>query len=1137
MGISIDQYRIAIGCFTSKCSKNLLFFWYFLFPKFVELYLILLLRKISNDIETNPGPIKICQANVQSLMALPQGTARAVGLRPPKLIELEALVQFESIDILCLSESWLSNDYSDKDINISNMTKIYRRDRGSRGGGVAIFARDSLVVKRLKHIEPSESEIICLDVQLPNSPKHILLTQCYRPDTRNVLDFSSDLLDIHDFSVQSNYYMSVYVGDFNGKNDRWYVYDKTNTEGSILQSVIENMNCVQVVDFPTRFRNDKTSCLDLLFTNRDNLISDLHSSSPIGKSDHVPVIFEIKCNYPKIKKFTRNIWNLQAGNSEELNRHLLNLDWETILDTNDANISTNRWYNLFIQVADLYIPHKTITINNDDLPYMTRRLKKLIRTKDKYFKIYQSSGLESDHDIYKFHRNTLTYELRQAESKYYDQLSQDLLINQTNSKMWWKLIKKTTSNTGSALHETPILDNDILIYDDKGKAQAFNKFFTTSVQTENKDDPIPIDHNLLYYPKIPSITINEVDVYELLKKLDTSKATGPDNISNALLKHCSLSLAKPLCIIFNLSLKTGVFPLMWKSANVTPIFKNKGDKKNCDFYRPISLLPCVSKVFEKLMFSHIYEFLRKNKIIVPNQSGFTAGDSAIFQISHIIDKMLRSMDHGQEVTAIFLDLAKAFDIVWRKGLIFKLDRVGIRNSNDCKMLDWFSSYLSERSQKVVLNGIASDSMFNDSGVPQGSVLGPLLFLIYINDLVHGLKCQSYLFADDTSLFDTSENVYDSIPRLASDLSFISSWAKKWKIKINASKTEGLIINKKANPSPYVIPKIQLNGCQVNFVNEHKHVGIWLNKKLDWKTHISNLASKANSRMGILRKFKYKLPRVVLNQCYLSYVRPLMEYGGALFANEDDKDLKLLDDIQMEALHIVSGAKKKTSHELLKKEANWPDLSLRRTFQQVIFLHKIIHNKYPTYLYKSLPPMRDQSNRPERKYKFNTPHFDHAFYRDSIIPSSISNWNELPNHIRTIVKIDTFKLMLKREYLEPPKPLYHYGERFSQMSHARIRVKFSNLNFHLYNYNLVESPNCRHCNLPETPNHYFFICNKFSVERTKLLQKIERILRSNNINNKITLELLLHGTEKLSYTLNTQIIDAVHSFIRATGRNP
>ena len=453
------------------------------------------------------------------------------------------------------------------------------------------------------------------------------------------------------------------------------------------------------------------------------------------------------------------------------------------------------------------------------------------------------------------------------------------------------------------------------------------------------------------------------------------------------------------------------------------------------------------------------------------------------------------------------------------------------------MLDWFRSYLCDRSQKVVLNGKSSDSMYNNSGVPQGSVLGPLLFLIYINDLVHGLKCQSYLFADDTSLFDTSDNMYDSIPRLASDLSFISSWARKWKIKINASKTEGLLINKKANPNPYVIPKIQLNDCQVVFVNEHKHVGIWLNKKLDWKTHIANLASKANKRMGILRKFKYKMPRVVLNQIYLSYVRPLMEYGGALFANEDEKDLKLLDNIQIEALHIVSGAKKKTSHDLLKKEANWPDLSVRRRFHQIMFLHKVIHNQYPTYLYNSLPPMQDPTNRSERKYKFNTPGYLHAFYRDSVIPSTISNWNNLPNHIRTIKKLDTFKFMLKKEYLEPPNPLYHYGYRFSQMSHTRIRVKFSNLNFHLFNHKLATSPNCNHCNLPETPNHYFFICAQYLQERNEMLEKIDRILRDHHINNKITLDLILHGSKKLSHTWNTRIFDAVHSFIKKSGRNP
>ncbi len=282
----------------------------------------------------------------------------------------------------------------------------------------------------------------------------------------------------------------------------------------------------------------------------------------------------------------------------------------------------------------------------------------------------------------------------------------------------------------------------------------------------------------------------------MLENLNPKKATGPDNISNAILKKCSVGLAKPLCLIFNKSLQTGVFPTRWKLANVSPILKQKGDVKKCNFYRPISLLCCTSKILEKLIFSHIYEFLRKNQIIAPNQSGFTPGDSAIMQLTHIVNEMTLALDQGQEVVAIFLDLAKAFDVVWRKGLLFKLTRIGIRNSANFKIHDWFCSYLTNRSQTVVLNGSQSDPLPNNSGVPQGSVLRPLLFLIYINDLVHNLKSKSYLFADDTSLFEKGPTFYDCLPNLSQDLQTIHDWSTKWKIKINADKTEGLLISKK-----------------------------------------------------------------------------------------------------------------------------------------------------------------------------------------------------------------------------------------------------------------------------------------------------------------------------------------------------
>ncbi len=185
-------------------------------------------------------------------------------------------------------------------------------------------------------------------------------------------------------------------------------------------------------------------------------------------------------------------------------------------------------------------------------------------------------------------------------------------------------------------------------------------------------------------------------------------------------------------------------------------------------------------------------------------------------------------------------------------------------------------------------------------------------------------------------------------------------------------------------------------------------------------------------------------------------------------------------------------------------------------------------------------MSDSTTHPERRYKFNTPPFDHAYYRDSVIPKSLSNWNNLPNHLRVISKLDTFKFMLKKEYLKPPNPMLHYhnlGNRPSQMSHTRIRVKFSNLNFHLFNYNLVTDPNCTHCNVPETPHHYFFICAIYAQARSHMMDKVKNDLQSANCTEKITMPLLLHGKKELSFGQNAKIFDAIHNFIRATGRNP
>ena len=259
------------------------------------------------------------------------------------------------------------------------------------------------------------------------------------------------------------------------------------------------------------------------------------------------------------------------------------------------------------------------------------------------------------------------------------------------------------------------------------------------------DTPTP-DNNL------NSISTSPSEVASTLKSLQLGKATGPDAINNRILKELATPLSFPLSDLFNFSLATGKVPQMWKEANVTPIFK-KEDPSVVSNYRPISLLSAVGKVLEKIVHKHLFNFVREHDLLSALQSGFIPGDSTVNQLIDIYNTFCKSLDEGKEVRAVFCDISKAFDRVWHKGLIFKLESIGVSDS----LLRWFSDYLVERKQRVVLPGAASSWQNVKTGLPQGSILGPLLFLIYINDIVEDIHSSIRLFADDTSLYIIVDN--------------------------------------------------------------------------------------------------------------------------------------------------------------------------------------------------------------------------------------------------------------------------------------------------------------------------------------------------------------------------------------------
>ena len=317
-----------------------------------------------------------------------------------------------------------------------------------------------------------------------------------------------------------------------------------------------------------------------------------------------------------------------------------------------------------------------------------------------------------------------------------------------------------------------------------------NDFFAEQTVLNEINASLPADSPQPPYG-LDSLSTTPQEVEMILKSLKLGKAAGPDSINNRILKELAFPLSFPPCDLFNFSLSSGKVPSIWKEANVTPIFK-KEDPSFISNYRPISLLSTIGKVLEKIVHKNIFNFIRDHEILTTLQSGFIPGDSTVNQLVDIYNTFCKALDEGKEVRAIFCDVSKAFDRVWHKGLLYKLQTIGISGP----LLAWFKDYLDNRRQRVVLPGAVSGWTSLKAGVPQGSILGPLLFLVYINDIVEDIHSTIRLFADDTSLYIIVEDPLRAADQLNSDLAKIHLWANKWLVSFNPSKSESIIFSRK-----------------------------------------------------------------------------------------------------------------------------------------------------------------------------------------------------------------------------------------------------------------------------------------------------------------------------------------------------
>ena len=496
-------------------------------------------------------------------------------------------------------------------------------------------------------------------------------------------------------------------------------------------------------------------------------------------------------------------------------------------------------------------------------------------------------------------------------------------------------------------------------------------------------------------------------IIELVKNLDIAKANGPDGVSACMLKATVYSIAPSLTSLFNLSISKGHFPKMWKTASVVPIPKSKA-KHSPSGYRPISLLSILSKLLEKHFHSVLSNHLAEHQPLSDIQWGFQRGKSTTTALLSITQEWARLLDQNHEICCVFFDLQKAFDTVPHRSLLKRLEQLHLHPL----ILRWIHSYLSHREQSVVVNGTSSNPTHVISGVPQGSILGPLLFLIYVDsisslNLSEGTKLA--LYADDMLLHRTIYSTAD-YAELQKDIDNIYQWSVANHLSFNVSKCKSMVITRKRNSNPSTM---SLNHIPLEMVYQYKYLGVTLSSDLSWSAHIKEICAKGRKLLGLLyRQFSNNTDPNVLAKLYVALVRPHLEYGAQVWNPHSAKDVDNLEKIQKFALRICSKNFHANYQDLLQF-FQLPSLQNRRLYLSLCSFYKIINNieYFPAHCLPSpslLPFLRCNHN-----HQFNIPYARTNLLKYSFLPTILSVWNNLP-----IVAVNCTSLLQFKHHISP-----------------------------------------------------------------------------------------------------------------------
>ena len=673
------------------------------------------------------------------------------------------------------------------------------------------------------------------------------------------------------------------------------------------------------------------------------------------------------------------------------------LDW-SILDQQDVEAAWTKISEVLGDLTEKYVPSVNPKKSKKKAtPWWNQKLTKLVKAKHAAWIKYTKTEADADHKKYTMQRNKTTATLKATRKSYEDNLIKEVKREPKKLYKYVRLQQKVKPTVG------PLMSNGQLSQSDQEAAEILQRFFK-SVYVREEAGTLPSFPDMVDEEDCTEdVTFNSEDVALMLKSLDMEKAAGPDNIPSILLNKCAEQLAVPLFKLFRKTLDEGIIPQVWKTAKIVPIHK-KGTRTKAENYRPVSLTSQVSKVMERLIKKEILSHLARNELITKHQHGFVSKKSCQTNLIETLDDWTSELDEGRALDAIYLDFEKAFDSVPHRRLIMKLNRHGLSG----KLLNWLQSFLTDRMQQVVVGEGASGWCKVTSGVPQGSVLGPVLFTIYVNDLPGQTISSMKMFADDAKLYRPISSPADS-QTLQHDLKKLEQWSDSWLLRFNASKCKIMHLGATNTKEDYYMRDNHGQERKLEETVLEKDLGIYVSNTLKPTEHCHRAASKAMSALRILYNVFDSLNETNFPVLYTTFVRPHLDYCLSAVGPYMVQDFQALEKVQRRATRLVSSIRHLSYPERLAK-LKLPKMRDRVLRGDLIETYKILTKKVDIDSEKLFVKHEDSKTRGHhlklRKKR------SHLLLRSNFFCNRVlTSWNNLPESVILAETTNNFKKQL------------------------------------------------------------------------------------------------------------------------------